>query len=87
MPRVDALSRSPDHPPREMELAEFILKIEASGEDCLLTLLLKDEKLRTIIGVLKDAIKDEQAKQMTNDFVLQNQRLYRKTEDGLFYPI
>ena len=36
---------------------------------------LQDKKLRSIKGILNGVIKADQARQIKNDFVLQNQRL------------
>ena len=80
---VDALSRSPDQIANEVEPAGIVLNIAACTDDWILTMQLQGPSLLLIIDVLNGKSKSDQEKQFQTDYKLQNNRLYRKTPNGL----
>lgn len=87
MAHVDALSRSPVEQPNEIEPAGFVLKIDSGSDDWLTTMQLQDADLRFIMGVLNNINTSENSNQIKTDYVLQNHRLFRKTEAGIKFVV
>ena len=76
---MDALSRSPVEEPIDMEtVAENMLVLEISNSDFLVSMQRRDERLVEIINKLsRDPLCDED-KQIHDNYVFDNHRLYRK---------
>lgn len=87
MSHVEALSRTPDEPPAEMETAGFVIRVTENDDDWLLTMQSRDEKLRHIIAVLNGVESSEQSHQFRQDYEIKNHRLYRRTEKGLRFLV
>lgn len=79
---VDALSRAPDQPAKEVEPAGFVLNVMTDINDWLLTMQLQDERLREIINVLNGNSQSTQEQNIKSEYQLRNHRLYRKQPDG-----
>lgn len=75
MAHVDALSRAPDKPPREMDTITFIMKVTAEVDDWVVSMQLKDEKLMYIIATLRGERDDDQLRQIKAEYCLRNSRL------------
>lgn len=84
---VDALSREPDLPPEEPEVAGLVFHIATGSDDWLYTMQIQDESLREIIAVLRHERKNDQEKQIRTDYCLKNGRLYRKEKEGLKFVV
>ena len=80
---VDGLSRSSDQIANEVEPDGIVLNIADYTDDWILTMQLQDPSLLLIIDVLNGKSKSDQEKQFQTDYKLQNNRLYRKTPNGL----
>lgn len=81
MKHADCLSRNPNEPPREMEVADLqVLRLQIDQDDWLLTMQLQDEKLKKIHDVLQQKPIDNDGKQIHHDYILENNRIYRKIE-------
>lgn len=82
MQHVDALSRSPIEEPAEIEtIAENIMVLEISNTDFLVSMQRQDERLIEIINKLsRDPLCDED-RQIHDNYVFENHRLYRKVDE------
>lgn len=68
MAHVDALSRAPDKPPREMDTITFIMKVTAEVDDWVVSMQLKDKKLMNIIATLRGERDDDQLRQIMAEY-------------------
>jgi transposase InsO family protein len=74
MPHVDALSRYP--------VTVDINKIDITEGDWILSAQLQDDKLTTIRKILETGVNNSETKQYFREYVLKNNKVYRKLPDG-----
>ena len=89
MSHIDALSRHPNEPGKEPEEADLkIYSLRFNGADWLLTMQIQDERLKQIYQILKGGRRDTtEEKQINADYVIEENRICRKTEDGLKWVV
>lgn len=79
MAHVDALSRAPYEPAREVPVVtERILRVEVDQNDWLLTMQHQDPKLRHIMAVLTGDGQADDEQQLRLDYLIDKNRLFRK---------
>ncbi|XP_061395568.1 uncharacterized protein LOC133331186 [Musca vetustissima] len=75
---VDALSRMPDEPSKNVEPAGFVFTIDEDINDWVLTMQLQDKRINHIMAVLSGKLTSPEESQMRADYEICNHRLYRK---------
>ena len=80
MAHVNALSNAPDLPATESDPAVSVMNINVGSDDWVLIMQFKDEKLMNSIGILRGQRASED--QIETEYVLKNNRRYRKTQQG-----
>lgn len=84
MAHVDALSRNPVEPAKEMDVAHLnVHTLNITENDWLATMQRQDDKLMDLVSKLSDDRNKHQHKQLHVDYEIRNHRLFRKTADGL----
>jgi transposase InsO family protein len=74
MPHVDALSRYP--------ITVGVDQVDITEGDWILSAQLQDEKLARIRKILESGVENRETKQYFHDYVLKNNKIYRKLADG-----
>jgi hypothetical protein len=74
MPHVDALSRYP--------ITVEVDQVDITESDWILSTQLQDQKLARIRKILETGVENRETKQYFRDYVLKNNKIYRKLTDG-----
>jgi transposase InsO family protein len=86
MLHVDALSRNPVEKPVGLEDID-VFTINVSEDDWVLAAQLQDERLKYVREVLLRTPQDGEEEKIHGDFVLRNNRVFRKTVEGLRWAV
>lgn len=84
---VDALSRSPNEPPNEVDPAGFIFTVSNDINDWAVTMQLQDKRLNYIMAVLSGKVSSSEETQLKADYEVLRYRLYRKVDGKLKFVI
>lgn len=87
MPHVDALSRNPDGTANELKDIDDVGLLHIELGDWLLIAQLQDPRLKYVHEVLNREAKDAEESQIKSDYALKDNRVFRKTPDGLKWAV